>query len=300
MYLEKFLLPIDRENRIIKTKMAENGGPYGYIDNPYPCGIFKSKELAEIVFSKVTILYGGNGSGKSTLLNLIAEKLSLNRIAPYNSSETFSLYVSECGFELGFDDEGFQYRIPNGSRIITSDDIFDYMLTIRTNNDDVAENKLLARESYSDLKYGQTVKMHGLEDYEELRLQVLSRQKSISRRKFIKKTAGQEIMLNSNGETAYNYFNSKLKNDTLYLLDEPENSLSPKFQIRLVNLLEEMAHYCGNQFIIATHSPFILAMNYAKIYDLDSNPARIKQWYELENTKTYFEFFYKNKHLFLK
>lgn len=91
-------------------------------------------------FSKITILYGGNGSGKSTLLNLIANKLELNRIAPFNSSEIFSLYVEHCQYELGYDDEGFKHRIPNGSRIITSDDIFDYMLTVRTNNEEIADS----------------------------------------------------------------------------------------------------------------------------------------------------------------
>lgn len=300
MYLDKFILPIDNEIQIIRRKMAENGGLYGYIDNSYPCGIFNQKHFREINFDKVTIFYGGNGSGKSTILNLIAEKLELNRIAPYNTSETFSLYVNECNYKLGYDEEGFQYRVPNGSRIITSDDVFDYMLTVRTNNDDIAENKELARENYSELKYGETVKMHGLEDYEALRLQVLARKKSVSRRKFIRQSAGQEVVLNSNGETAFNYFNSRLKNDTLYLLDEPENSLSPKYQLELVKLLEEMTHYCGCQFVIATHSPFLLAMNFAKIYNLDETPVDIRKWYELENTKIYFEFFYKNKDLFLK
>ena len=56
-------------------------------------------------------------------------------------------------------------------------------------------------------------------------------------RGFIRKTAGKEVKLNSNGETAYEYFDTKLKNDTLYCLDEPENSLSPKMQIELVKCL---------------------------------------------------------------
>ena len=108
------------------------------------------------------------------------------------------------------------------------------------------------------------------------------------------------MKLNSNGETALQYFEQKLKNDTLYCLDEPENSMSPKMQLELVKMLEEMAHYCGCQFVIATHSPFILALEGARIYDLDSRPVEIKDWWELENTKIYFEFFEKNRHLFQK
>ncbi len=300
MYLESFKLPIDLEDELLADRAQENGGPGGYIDNPYPCGLFAEKGFSEIGFKKITIFYGGNGSGKSTLLNLIAEKLKLNRIAPYNSGEMIASYVEHCEYSLGYDDEGFEYRIPNGSRIITSDDIFDYMLTVRTNNNEISENKAIAKEEWANLKFGETIKFEGMKDYDALRLQVLARRKSQTRRQFIRKTAGSEVKLNSNGETALQYFEQKLKNDTLYCLDEPENSMSPKMQLELVKMLEEMAHYCGCQFVIATHSPFILALEGARIYDLDSRPVEIKDWWELENTKIYFEFFEKNRHLFQK
>ncbi len=300
MYLKSFTLPIDMEDDLLVKRAAENGGRYGYVDNPYPCGLFAEKDLFKIEFKKITIFYGGNGSGKSTLLNLIAEKLKLNRIAPYNSSEMFASYVENCEYSLGYDDEGFEYRIPNGSRIITSDDIFDYMLTVRTNNNEISENKEIAKNEWAKLKFGETLKFEGLQDYEALRLQVLARTKSVTRRQFIRKTAGSETKLNSNGETALQYFEQKLKNDALYCLDEPENSMSPKMQLDLVMMLEEMARYCGCQFVIATHSPFLLALDDARIYDLDSRPAKIREWWELENTKIYFEFFEKNRHLFQK
>ncbi len=300
MYLTSFTLPIDTEEDILARRAYENGGKFGYIDNPYPCSIFPQKLLGQINFENITILYGGNGSGKSTLLNLIAQKLELNRIAPFNSSETFDMYVEACKYELGYDDEGFKYRVPNGSRIITSDDIFDYMLAVRTNNSEISENKGKVKDNYHDIKYGDNIRFNGMEDFDEFSVQILSRKKSVSRRQFIKRMAGDEVKLNSNGETALKYFDSKLKNDTLYCLDEPENSLSPKLQQELVQMIEEMAHYCGCQFIIATHSPFLLAMKDTVIYDLDSTPSTVKKWWELENTKTYFDFFYKNKDLFLK
>lgn len=299
MYLESFTLPIDMEDDLLSERAKYNGGlKFGYIDNPYPCGLFSDKEFGEVHFRKITILYGGNGSGKSTLLNLIAEKLRLNRIAPYNSSEMFASYVDNCSYTMGFDDEGFENRVPNGSRIITSDDIFDYMLTVRTNNNEISESKENAREEWAALKFGDTVKFNGLQDYEALRLQVLARKKSVTRRQFIRRTAGHEVKLNSNGETALQYFAQKLKNDTLYCLDEPENSMSPKMQLELVKMLEEMARYCGCQFIIATHSPFLLALEGARIYDLDSFPVATKNWWELENTKLYFDFFEKHRRLF--
>ena len=298
MYLTSFTLSISMEQILWEQQAAKNGGKMGYVDNPYPCGLFGERELYEVDFDRITIFYGGNGSGKSTLLNLIAQKLELNRIAPYNSSEMFDSYVKYCEYTLGYDEEGFRYRIPNGSRIITSDDIFDYMLTVRTNNDEISENKEDAKEEWANLRFGETVKFSGMEDYEALRMQVLARSKSVSRRQFIRKTVGQEVKLNSNGETALKYFEGKLKNDTLYCLDEPENSMSPKMQLELVTMLEEMARYCGCQFIIATHSPFLLALEGARIYDLDARPASLKNWWELENTKVHYEFFKKHEHLF--
>lgn len=299
IYLKVFSLP-DKEQElgIIRTRMSQNGGAYGYIDNPYPCGIFADKLQQDIVFDRTTIFYGSNGSGKSTLLNLVAQKLELNRVAPFNSSETFDLYLQRCRYAMEYDEEGFKMRIPNGSRIITSDDVFDYMLAVRTNNQEIAEGIEEAKGDYDDLKYGDTIKLTGIEDYEQFRLQVLSRTKSSSRRKYIRRVVGQEVKLQSNGETALEYFNAKMKPDTLYCLDEPENSLSPKLQIELVRLLEELVRCCGCQLIIATHSPFLLAMNGAKIYDLDSSPISVRKWWELDNTKTYFEFFNKHRKLF--
>lgn len=301
MFLTTFTLPVEREDELIRARALHNGGPqWGYVDNPYPCGLFTEKELSPIYFKKVTIFYGGNGSGKSTLLNLIATKLELNRIAPYNSSELFADYAAACEYELGYDDEGFRQRIPNGSRIITSDDIFDYMLTVRTTNEDVAEGAEKAREEWYNLRFADYINMsmNGPEDYEKIRAQALARTKSVSRRQFIRRTVGEQVKLNSNGETAFLYFEQKLKNDTLYCLDEPENSMSPKMQLELVKLLENMAHYCGNQFIIATHSPFLLALSGACIYDLDCSPVDVKKWWELENTRIYYEFFKKNASLF--
>lgn len=299
VYLERFVLPIEQEDGLIQERKVHNGGEnFGYIDNVYPCGIFSKKRLREVNFDKITILYGGNGSGKSTFLNLIANKLELNRIAPINSSELFDSYARLCKYELGYDEEGFRHRIPNGSRIITSDDIFDYMFTVRTSNQDRAEYVEEARDLWYQLRTGSTIKFSGLEDYEALRTQNLARSKNVSRRQFIQRTIGKEVKLNSNGETALKYFDTKIKNNTLYCLDEPENSLSPKLQIELAKFLEKTARYCDCQFIIATHSPFLLAMDGARIYDLDETPVDIKNWWELENTKTYFGFFEKNRHLF--
>jgi predicted ATPase len=210
----------------------------------------------------------------------------------------FGLYTENCSYTMAEDEDGSRRPLPAGSRIITSDDVFDYMLALRTNNADIAENKQEARQNWAELRYGQTVKLGGMKDYEALRAQVLARRKSVSRREFIRQTAGQEALCASNGETALRYLEEKLHMDTLYCLDEPENSLSPKLQLRLLELLEQLSRFCGCQFIIATHSPFLLSLPGARIYDLDACPACQKAWWQLENTRTYFEFFNSHRQLF--
>ena len=69
-------------------------------------------------FEPVTILYGGNGCGKTTALNIIAEKLGLERGTFFNRSNFFEDYLKYCDYET-------VSAIPNHSRIITSDDVFD-------------------------------------------------------------------------------------------------------------------------------------------------------------------------------
>ena len=299
-YVEKFILPTSEcEEKLVTQKMQENAGALGYIDNVYPCCIFPQKQLTELDFDNITIFYGGNGSGKSTLLNLVANKLNLKRIAPFNNSELFDNYVKSCQVFMAEDEDGNIYNAPpHNSRIITSDDIFDYMLSARENNIEISNNTAELKEQWAELKFGKTIHLDGVENYEEFSKQVNARRKSLSRRKFLYKFAGKQIKLNSNGETALDFFENKLSNDCLFCLDEPENSLSPKFQKQLVEIIQKKSRYCGCQFVIATHSPFVLALQGAKIYDLDSTPVDIKKWWELENTKTYFEFFNQNSHLF--
>lgn len=96
------------------------------------------------------------------------------------------------------------------------------------------------------------------------------------------------------------YFESEISDNSLYILDEPENSLSASSQIKLVKFIEESVRFFNCQFIISTHSPFILSLKDALIYDLDTVPVSNKEWNDLPNVIAYKELFDRHKKDFEK
>ncbi|MGB8455306.1 MAG: AAA family ATPase [Anaerocolumna sp.] len=258
-------------------------------DSYYPFKVLSKHDLDRLVFDTVTILYGGNGSGKSTALNVIAEKARIRRDAIYNKSDFFPDYVKMC--KMNTDED-----ISENSRIITSDDVFDYMLNIRNLNEGIDLKREELFDEYLEVKYSQ-FQMKSMADYEQLKKVNNSRRKTQSR--FVRGELMDNVREYSNGESAFLYFTEKVGENGLYLLDEPENSLSPRRQMELVSFLEESARFFGCQFIISTHSPFLLAMGGARIYNLDENPVSIRKWTELENVCTYFDFFKMHEKEFL-
>ncbi len=276
IYLSQFRFPdVDREDDFI---LGERRTCY---DTYYPFRILSKNSLSVLDFEPVTILYGGNGSGKTTALNVIGEKLSLKRDTVYNTSNFFPDYVDMCQFQV-------ERKLPSESRIITSDDVFDFMLNLRTLNNGINQKREELFEKYLEDKYSQ-FQMQSLEDYEQLKNVNLSRRKTQS--KYVRSRLIDNVREHSNGESASLYFTEKMRETGLYLLDEPENSLSPERQQELLKFLEDSARFFDYQFIIATHSPFLLAMKGAKIYDLDEEPVDVKRWTELSNVRSYFDFF---------
>lgn len=250
-------------------------------DSFYPFKILSRHGLERLDFEPVTILYGGNGSGKSTALNIIAEKTGIRRDSVYNKSNFFPDYVDLCMMEIEAD-------IPENSRIITSDDVFDYMLNIRNLNQGIDQKRENLFDEYLDAKYSH-FQMKSIADYDQLKKVNSARSKTQSR--FVRNELIDNVREYSNGENAFLYFTEKIGENGLYLLDEPENSLSPKRQIELIRFIEDSVRFFGCQFIISTHSPFLLAMRGAKIYNLDEDPVNIKRWTELENVRIYYDFF---------
>ncbi len=280
IYLKKFCFPNeDIEYRFILGIKKQCYNTF------YPFKILSKNQLTKVEFDPITILYGGNGSGKSTALNIITEKLSIERESIYNKSSFYQDYLNMCEAEI-------IGRIPRCSRNITSDDVFDYMFSVRTVNDGIDDRREELFADYLETKYAH-FKMRSLEDYEQLKK--INTTRRYTQSKYVKKNLMENIRELSNGESAYMYFTEKIVEDGLYLLDEPENSLSPQKQLELAHFIEESARFFGCQFIISTHSPFFLAMKDAKIYDLDEMPVQVKKWTQLESVRFYYDFFKKRE-----
>ena len=283
LYLSHFLFP-DGEREFdffLKQKRTCH-------DSYYPFQVLSGRGLREISFEPITILYGGNGSGKTTAINVMAEKLGLSRDTRYNRSPFFEDYLRLCQEEL-------RQPVPENSRIITSDDVFDYMLNLRALNEGIDLRREELFEEYLSDKYAD-FHYRTLEDYEQLKRVNMARSRTQS--KYVRKRLMDNPREQSNGESAYFYFTSKIGENGLYLLDEPENSLSPQRQQELSQFLEDSARFFGCQFVIATHSPFLLSMRGAKIIDLDADPACVRRWTDLPAVRAYYDFFTRHKHAF--
>ena len=257
------------------------------VNNDYPFRVFTDRGLDDIRFEPITIFCGGNGCGKTTLLNVIAEKLGVARGSAYNRSTMFEDYIDGCSFSADI------AGIPNESRIITSNDVFDFMLDLRAYNEGVDSSRDNLMKEYLALKQNRSgFQLGSMDDYEQLKKLNDARSRTMS--KYVKSRNEVNIKSKSNGESAFAFFTSKIQDNALYLLDEPENSLSAQLQIELLQYLENAVRFFNCQLVMSTHSPFLLSLRGARIYDLDETPIRTARWTQLENVKTYYNFFMQN------
>ena len=285
IYLTRFDLP-GEEN---ETEYKLDGSPEldwsCYSGSGYPFGVFPQKLLERVTLdSSVVIFCGENGSGKSTLLNVIAEKLGIKRDTAFNRSPNFSKFVSMCKAHLS--------KEPESAAIITSDSVFDFLLDVRAVNDGLRSSRQTAFESYSEQKrflQNEGYTMRSLDDYDKLKKFNEIRRTSMP--EYVRRRVGRDVIMHSNGESALDIFESAIKENALYLLDEPENSLSASHQRELAKYISDSARFYNCQFIVSSHSPFLLSLKEAEIYDLDGYPATVKKWTELECIKEYAKIF---------
>ncbi|MDE6339623.1 MAG: AAA family ATPase [Muribaculaceae bacterium] len=316
LYLKKFVFP-DMEHDTLYFDQPR--GSF-YDENCYPFHITSDKGLWALDFEPITILYGGNGSGKSTIINVISEKLHAERKSMFNSSPYFAEYVSRCYYKtasdmIGESDYGQnkksrnKYDLSSMTTVLTSDDIFNGMLNLRRENERKLNKSKFLTDEYMGMKIGGSSQLpkhlnfetgYNVDKYKEgVDLLKATRGKGHSLNKVLLDRIGKMERGYSNGETALIKLSELLEEPGLYLLDEPENSMSCEFQIRLASIITYLARYGDCQFIISSHSPFLLSMEGAKIYNLDLHPVDVCQWWELENMKHYFELFYNARDNFL-
>lgn len=272
-----------------------NGGVIDDYDYPtaYPFGIFEHMDIDYFQFRNITILYGGNGSGKSTLLRLIADKCGLKHRTTVDQTEHYWKFLKRC--DVSYEDELRQNALPVGSKIITSEDIMDRILQLRVLNEDIGKKRDQSEQEYWEKKYVPH-QLTSMDEFEEFRMR--NRIKKLSKTKFLNANGGVRKREYSNGENVMRYFEEELDFGKVYFLDEPEVSLSTRYQLELAEKILEMGRFSDCQFIIATHSPFILGIEDALIYNLDKYPVDTCRFEKLENMQLYFDFFNKFKDRF--
>jgi predicted ATPase len=107
----------------------------------------------------------------------------------------------------------------------------------------------------------------------------------------LKYHGGKLLNLLSHGEGILAYFSSRYHIKGLYLLDEPESALSPTSQVAFLKLLQELEAAGHAQFIMATHSPILLAYPGAQIFSFDSPRIEEVGYEDTAHYKLYKQFF---------
>ena len=106
----------------------------------------------------------------------------------------------------------------------------------------------------------------------------------------LKYFGGASLVTQSHGQSTMALFQSCYRNKGIFFSDEPETALSPTRQVELVRLLSQAGLQGHAQFIIATHSPILLACPGATIYDFNQNPLQPIAYEQTEYYQIYKRF----------
>jgi predicted ATPase len=106
----------------------------------------------------------------------------------------------------------------------------------------------------------------------------------------LKYFGGKSLVAQSHGQSLMAFFRSRYQIKGLYLMDEPETALSPRTQVELLEYLNKVSGAGHAQFIMATHSPILLACANATIYSFDHVPVRPVAYEDTEHYQVYKNF----------
>jgi predicted ATPase len=229
----------------------------------YPFNLPVFQDTRTISFdSPITFFIGENGSGKSTLLEAIAQR---------------------CGIHIWRNEDGASTYCKITGQMLSNTflrELFSYIQIEWTNGQ--VPGSYFSAEIFHDFTHflegwANANKDHRLFDY----------------------FGGKSLVSQSHGQGIMGFFGSRYKIKGLYLLDEPEAALSPKTQIVLLNLLRKTAERGHAQFIIASHSPILLACPGATLYSFDRIPIAPVAYEETDYYRIYKEFL-NNRLAFIK
>ena len=230
---------------------------------PYNLPLIKSFESIEFK-SPVTILVGENGTGKSTLLEAIAASVG-------------SITLARESVDIGEEFKGARNLAKNlkltwKSRskkgfFLKSQDFINYI-----NNIEKMRREAKERLEEIDIEYKD----------KSIFSKNLAKMPHAGTLNDIKSLYGNGLHLKSHGEGYIELFHSRFIPGGLYILDEPETPLSPMRQLGFISMIKDMVND-NSQFIIATHSPIIMAYPGATIISLDELPIKEVNYNDLEH-----------------
>jgi len=106
----------------------------------------------------------------------------------------------------------------------------------------------------------------------------------------LKYLGGKSLVSQSHGQSLMSFFRARYRLKGLYLLDEPETALSPRTQLELLQLLTEAGEAGHAQFIVATHSPILLACPGATLYSFDGPSIAPVPYEDTDHYQVYRDF----------
>jgi predicted ATPase len=216
------------------------------------------------VDAAVTFFVGENGSGKSTILEGIAAAAKLPAVGSVGVSDDETLSPQRAlGRSLRL---VWRQRTRRGF-FLRAEDFFGFTKTLAKMRSDFITRLGELEVEYQD----RSAWAKGLAQGPVRRSLAEMEQRY-----------GVDLDANSHGQSFLKLFASRFVPGGLYLLDEPEAPLSPQSQLALIAMIGDMIAQDA-QFIIATHSPILLAFPKALIYSCDRVPIERVRFEELEH-----------------